>query len=87
MPDRHMFLKPAFTQAYAARIGHRFVHDYESTPNAATYVSLLHMTAETGNALADLDPADNIDLHSFMWVVMDYRDADVVRTPTSTAQT
>jgi hypothetical protein len=76
-PDRHMFLKPAFAQSYAARIGHRFQHDYESTPNSATYASLLHMTAETGNAIADLNPADNIDLHSFMWVVMDFRDEDV----------
>ena len=87
LPDRHMFLKPAFTQAFAARIGHRFVHDYESTPNAETYLSLLHMTAETENALADLKPADNIDLHSFMWVVMDYRDSDVVRTPAGDGQT
>lgn len=78
-PDRHMFLKPAFMQAYAARIGHRFQHDYDSTPNHATYASLLAMTAETANAVADLNPADNIDLHSFMWVVMDYRDEDVVR--------
>lgn len=78
-PNRHMFLKPAFMQAYAARIGHRFQHDYDSAPNPATYASLLAMTAETGQALADLTPADNIDLHSFMWVVMDYRDEDVVR--------
>jgi hypothetical protein len=79
-PDRHMFLKPAFTQDYAVRVGHRFLHDYESAPNAITYNSLLHMTAETGRAVADLNPADNIDLHSFMWVVMDYRDDDVMRT-------
>jgi hypothetical protein len=78
-PDRHMFLKPAFMQAYAARIGHRFQHDYDSTPNPATYAALLAMTAETGTAVADLKPVDNIDLHSFMWVVMDYRDEDVVR--------
>lgn len=76
-PDRHMFLKPTFTQAYAARIGHRFQHDYESAPNPSTYASLLQMTAETASALADLNPRDNIDLHSFMWVVMDYRDEDV----------
>lgn len=80
LPDRHMFLKPAFTKDYAARIGHRFLQDYESTPNAKTYASLQHMAAETGNSVADLKPADNIDLHSFMWVVMDYRDEDVVRT-------
>ncbi|MFO1203043.1 MAG: hypothetical protein U1E58_10465 [Tabrizicola sp.] len=79
-PDCHMFLKPTFTRLYAERIGHRFQHDYESAPNPTTYSSLLHMTSETANAIADLNPADNIDLHSFMWVVMDYSDADVVRT-------
>jgi hypothetical protein len=80
LPDRHMFLKPAFTQAYAARIGHRFLQDYQSTPNPITYASLQHMTVETGNAVADLNPTDNIDLHSFMWVVIDYSGDDVVRS-------
>ncbi|MCX7289072.1 MAG: hypothetical protein NTW20_16395 [Rhodobacterales bacterium] len=79
-PDRHMFLKPTFTKDYAARIGHRFQHDYESSPNPSTYASLLDMTAETGQAVADLNPRDNIDLHSFMWVVMDYRNEDVAQT-------
>ena len=70
-PDRHMFLKPTFTRAFAERIGHRFQHDYVSEPNADTYQSLLHMTAMLRHDLADLLPADNIDLHSLMWVVMD----------------
>ncbi|MDZ4089408.1 MAG: hypothetical protein U1E69_21685 [Tabrizicola sp.] len=86
LPDRHMFLKPTFTKAFATRIGHSFAHDYESAPNPETYASLLHMTAEVGNGLGDLDPADNIDLHSFMWVVMDYRDTDVMRPPTGDGQ-
>lgn len=71
-PDAHMFLKPEFMKGYAERIGHRFQHDYESSPNPRTYRSLLDMTAETVRAVADLHPVDNIDLHSFMWVVMEY---------------
>jgi hypothetical protein len=70
-PDRHMFLKPTFTRAFAERIGHGFQHDYVSEPNPDTYASLLHMTAMLDHDLADLSPTDNIDLHSFMWVVMD----------------
>ena len=70
-PDRHMFLKPTFTRAFAERIGHSFQHDYVSEPNPDTYRSLLDMTAMLRIDLADLAPADNIDLHSFMWVVMD----------------
>lgn len=71
-PDAHMFLKPEFTKGYAERIGHLFQHDYESSPNSRTYGLLLDMTAETARAVADLHPADNIDLHSFMWVAMEY---------------
>jgi hypothetical protein len=71
-----MFLKPEFTQGYAERIGHRFQHEYESRPNPATYESLLDMTAETRRHLADLEPADHIDLHSFMWVALEYSPAN-----------
>jgi len=76
-PDRHMFLKPGFTVEFARRIGHRFQDDYRSTPDPAVYASLLHLTSTLAAGLADLAPADNIDLHSFMWVVMSYRDNDV----------
>jgi hypothetical protein len=75
-PDLHMFLKPEFTRGYAERIGHRFQHDYETAPNPETYASLLDMTEQTRRHLADLGPDDNIDIHSFMWVVMDYPSAD-----------
>lgn len=75
-PEVHMFLKPEFTRGYAERIGHRFQHDYGSSPNPATYEALLDMTAEAGRHLADLEPADNIDLHSFMWVAMKYSPED-----------
>lgn len=72
-----MFLKPSFTVAFSERIGHRFQNDYVSLPNADSYASLLHMTAFTRASLIDLGPADNIDIHSFMWAVMDYRDEDI----------
>ena len=76
-PDRHMFLKPDFTRRFAERIGHRFQHDYLPKPNPGTYASLLHMAQIVHTAVSDLDPQDNIDIHSFMWATIDYKDSDV----------
>ena len=78
-PERHMFLKPEFTRTFAERIGHRFVQDYETTPNPDTYASLLDMTDFVRSAVLDLHPQDNIDIHSFMWATVEYRDSDVGR--------
>ncbi|OYW53242.1 MAG: hypothetical protein B7Z31_12020 [Rhodobacterales bacterium 12-65-15] len=78
-PDRHMFLKPDFTRAFAERIGHRFQHDYVPQPNLQTYNSLLQMTETVRLALSDMQPQDNIDIHSFMWAAVKYRDSDVGR--------
>jgi hypothetical protein len=39
-PDQHMFLKPAVTQDFAARVGHRFAHDYEARLAVGVYESL-----------------------------------------------
>lgn len=75
-PDRHMVLKPDFTKGFAERIGHPFQHAYESAPNLETYGALMDMAGELGKSLSDLTPRDMIDLHSFMWAVMDYPDQD-----------
>ena len=40
------------------------------------YASLLDLMKETRAELADLAPRDNIDLHSFVFVVGDYKDSD-----------
>ncbi|NOR32992.1 MAG: hypothetical protein GQ539_18060 [Sulfitobacter sp.] len=79
-PETHMFLKPAFTKEYARRVGHPFAQDYASEPNRETYSSLLDMTKETAEKIANVPASrilDNIDIHSFMWVVIDYTDDDV----------
>jgi len=68
-PDRHMFLKPTITKDFAARVGHRFAHLYESGLVMTVYESLLDLAACTETELADLHPQDRIDVQSFIWVI------------------
>jgi hypothetical protein len=66
-PERHMFLKPTIVQACAARMGYEL--QYDSQPNADTYRSLLEFTKFLRKGIAKLEPKDNIDLQTFMYVV------------------
>lgn len=75
-PDAHVFLKPEVTKDYAARVGHRFADVYEPAQRPEIYESLRDLYAQTGVAIADLGPRDNIDLQSFIWVVGEYTDED-----------
>ena len=68
-PDIHMFLKPEVTKDYAARVGHRFQHDYQSALEYDVYESLLDLTAKTKEATINHHPRDNIDIQSFIWVI------------------
>jgi hypothetical protein len=71
-PDLHVFLKPEVTKDYAARVGHQFGDVYEPALRPEVYESLRDLYAQTGAAIADLGPRDNIDLQSFIWVVGEY---------------
>lgn len=73
-PDKYMFLKPEVTKDFATRIGHRFKSDYEPRLNIEVFDSLLDLVEKTATELSDLQPRDNIDLQSFIWVVGDYKD-------------
>ncbi len=73
-PDHHMFLKPGVTRDFAARVGHRFNQAYDSGLTASTYESLLDLAAQTSLEIADLEPKDQIDIQSFIWVVGAYDD-------------
>lgn len=77
-PERHMFLKPEVTKDYAVRVGHDFAHHYAPQLTAPVYQRLLHMAEETRRVTADLKPADNIDIQSFIWVVGAYTEADAI---------
>lgn len=78
-PEAHMFLKPVVTQDFAERVGHPFAHDYAPALDPEVYASLLDLMAVTKAQMANLQPRDNIDLQSFVWVVGDYKDGDEVQ--------
>lgn len=73
---QHMFLKPTVTTDFADRVCHDFRHHYSAEPNADTYLALLDLVKTTRTAIAVLEPRDNIDIQSFIWVVGEYREGD-----------
>jgi hypothetical protein len=77
-PDACMFLKPAVTRGYASRVGHSFADDYSPELEVSVYRSLLDLAAETRQHVADLNPRDNIDIQSFVWIVGEYKAGDGV---------
>ena len=66
-PDEHIFLKPRVTRIAAEKYGYDF--QYVSRPNWETYQSLLGFSEEIGADQADLNPRDQIDTQSFIWVM------------------
>jgi len=76
LPREHMFLKPAVTKDFASRVGHSFAHDYSPTLDPRVYESLLRLAAETKLEVSRFEPADNIDIQSFIWIVGKYDAAD-----------
>jgi len=65
-PEEHIFLKPTATKKAAERCGFDF--HYQSRPDWETYASLLDFAARLRRDLADLAPADMIDIQSYIWV-------------------
>lgn len=75
-PDIHIFLKPAVTQEFAARVGHPFAHTYAPDLDIAVDNSLLDLAARTEAELAPLGLRDRIDVQSFIWVVGAYNEEE-----------
>ena len=65
-PRVHAFLKPVAMQRAATAYG--FDLAYSSTPNWETYSSFLELCRTVKHDLADLEPGDQIDIQSFLWV-------------------
>lgn len=61
-------------QGFAARVGHRFAQDYQSSLRLEVYESLLDLADKASSELSSLKPRDRIDVQSFIWVIGDYRD-------------
>ncbi len=76
-PERHMFLKPEVTKTLAERVGHLFADVYRSPPDIATYEALLDLARTIRLHIEELEPADGIDIQSFIWVAGGgYKDGD-----------
>ena len=75
-PERHMFLKPMVTREFAERVGHDFAHAYSASFHPDVYAALLDLARETREHLTDLEPRDNIDIQSFVWIVGAYTEKD-----------
>lgn len=71
-PEQHMMLKPQVTCDFAERVGHRFAVDYSPELVPSVYEALLDLTQTTTREIAALEPADHIDIQSFVWVVGAY---------------
>lgn len=76
-PEIHMFLKPMVMKTFAERVGHRFANDYVPELDITVYESLLDLANQTGSKIADLGPRDMIDIQSFIWTVVEYKEEDM----------
>ena len=65
-PKVHCYLKPLTTRRAAEAYGFDF--DYSSRPSWETYSSLLELCRVVRDDIADLQPRDQIDLQSYLWV-------------------
>lgn len=64
-PDIHAFLKPTETK-HAAEVL-QFNLNYDAQPNGSTYKCNLEMLQECKREIAYLNPADMIDLQSYLY--------------------
>ena len=85
-PEAHMFLKPEVTREYAERVGHPFQFAYAPEPTPAVYASLLDLAQTTRREVAELEPADMIDVQSFIWTVGKYTAKDVEKVHAQAAE-
>jgi len=65
-PERHIYVKPNVLRAAARAYGIDF--GYETRPAWAPYERILSFAARVRRDLADLNPRDQIDIQSFLWV-------------------
>ena len=80
-PETHIFLKPEVTKDYAARVGHRFAHQYKPALDVNVYQSLLDLADSTMHEIATFKPRDRIDIQSFIWVVGSYQEGRELPRP------
>lgn len=72
LPEDHLFLRPGATRDFASRVGHAFSDEYEPGLLPDVYRSAQDLADRTRSDLDDMNPADMIDVQSFIWVVGRY---------------
>jgi hypothetical protein len=63
----HLYLKPTVMRRAAAAYGRELA--YRSTLGWDTYAAALDLARTVRHDLADLQPRDQIDIQSFLWVL------------------
>ena len=76
-PEDHFFLKPQMVKTFAERVGHRFAQDYRADLHPDIYASLLDLAQEFQREIKDMGPRDMIDVQSFMWTAVEYKEEDL----------
>ena len=62
-----MFVKPTITQHMAEICAYDI--NYRSQVTSRTYLRVMDFSAYLKEAIAELEPADMIDVQSFMWCI------------------
>ena len=76
-PDKFVFLKPLASKNLAQQLGHIFQDQYNSKQTEDTYLQFFEFCEDLKAALSELNPKDNIDIQSFIWVVHSYGEAEI----------
>lgn len=66
-PGQHTLLEPEIAQLSAHGMGYELV--YDPVPNARTCRSYLGLVDHIRYAIAALEPRDNIDIQTFLYVI------------------
>jgi hypothetical protein len=78
-PTEHFFIKPQAFDRFLRDIGEKPLGTgYRMTPEE--YQRVLNIMGEVRDALADWNPRDMIDIHSFFWVVQGWKGPKKVET-------
>jgi hypothetical protein len=75
-PKEHVFLKPTMISTFAERVGHRFAKVYRPDLDIDVYDALIDLAVDARTTLSDMAPRDMIDIQSFMWTVVEYKEED-----------
>jgi hypothetical protein len=74
-PDQFIFIKPSVFDRFLKEIGEKHLGSGEFL-SVEEYNRVLGIMDAVGDELSDLEPRDMIDLQSFYWAMMEYKDIE-----------